>query len=188
MEEARSLLNQYPRYLHLAASKTGPSGEIVEIAIADSNGSALLDEFVRPRGAIRPQLSEIHGITNERVHAAPPWPEVWPKVRPVLLGQTVLCYDPAYCLGLLRQSHQVYHLRLDFDPIQLTGVRSLVAHYHQEVDPRRGVSHDFGLEQAAQALGLSSEAVYFRRSLDDAALLRLILLRLANPAGRLYTE
>lgn len=188
MEDARSLLNQYPRYLHLAASKAGPRGEIVEIAVVDSNGTPILDALVQPRGAIRPQFSQVHGITNERVRAAPTWPETWPQVRAALAGQTVLCYHLTDCLNLLRQSHQAYRLRWDMEQLNMIGIQPIFTRYRQQVDPRAHTHTAYSLEEAAQMLGLSSEAIYYRRTAEDAALLRLILQRLANPAGRLYTE
>lgn len=184
MEEARRWLLLYPSYLHLLASKIGPGGEIVEVAVVDAGGNTLVDELVRPRGVIRPQLSQVHGITNERVRAAPVWAEVWPRVKKALGERPVIVYDAEKILQLMRQSHRIGCLRWDVDEQNLVSARELFARFHQESDPRRGARHVFTLDEAASLLGLSSEPVLYRRALDDARLVRLLLLRMADPAGR----
>ncbi len=113
--ETQQYLFVRPLYLHLSVSKQGLQGEVVEIAILETDGSPLLDELVCPRGAIRPDMSAIHGITNDLVRTAPPWAEVYPRVCLALLDRRVIVYDAATCLGWLRHSTDLAHLRWDVD-------------------------------------------------------------------------
>lgn len=183
MEEAQRLLLQFPRYIHVSTSKSGPRGEIVEIAVVDTNDSKLADELVRPRGVIRPAFSQVHGITNEHLRAAPRWAEVWPQVYKLLEGRLVIAFDHHAVLQLLRQSHQISQLPWDVEEARWHSVLALFARLRREIDPSSS-RHHFHLPEAAELMGISSETVLYRQALDEARLVRTLLLHIANPTGR----
>ena len=178
--EAQQYLYVRPLFLHLAASKHGPQGEVVEAGVLETDGSLLLDELVSPQGAIRPDMSAMHGITNELVRAAPLWAEVYPKVRLALENRRVIAYDPAACLSLMRHSTDLAHLRWEIDEDSFIDVQGLFARYHGQRDPHSGHFRTFPMLEAANMLGLDTETIIYRRALEDAALLRAMLMALAQ--------
>ena len=181
--DTQQYLNVRPLYLHLSASKDGPLGEVVEIAILDTDGSKLVDELVRPQGAIRPQLSAIHGITNELVRAAPTWAEVYPQVRRVLLDRRVVVYDPPISLGLMRRSTDNCHLRWEIDEESFINLKELFARFHAQRQMQSAHFRTYPMLEAANMLGLNTETTLYRRAAEDAALLRNMLLTLARWKG-----
>ena len=178
--ESQQYLFVMPLYLHLVASKQGPQGEVVEIAILETDGSPLLDELICPRGAIRPDMSAIHGITNELVRAAPPWAEVYPRVCLALMERRVIVYDANPCLGWLRHSTDLARLRWDIDDESFVDVAQVFARFHGQREAGSGRFRTYPMLEAADMLGINTETIGYRRAVEDAALLRSILMALAQ--------
>jgi DNA polymerase-3 subunit epsilon len=178
--ETQQYLYVRPLYLHLAASKQGPQGEVVEIAVLETDGTPLLEELVCPRGAIRPDMSAVHGITNELVRAAPPWAEVFPRISLALLERRVVVYDTTACLGVMRHSTELAHLRWDIDEEGFIAVEAIFARFHGQREPGSGRFKSYPLLEAADMLGLNTETIGYRRALEDAALVRSMLMALAQ--------
>jgi DNA polymerase-3 subunit epsilon len=178
--ETQQYLFVRPLYLHLSVSKQGLQGEVVELAILETDGSPLLDELVCPRGAIRPDMSAIHGITNDLVRTAPPWAEVYPRVCLALLDRRVIVYDAATCLGWLRHSTDLAHLRWDVDDESFIDIAAVFARYHGQREAGSGRFRTFPMLEAANMLGLDTESIGHRRAIEDAALLRSMLMALAQ--------
>ncbi|HSQ17177.1 MAG TPA: 3'-5' exonuclease [Anaerolineales bacterium] len=178
--EAQQYLFVRPLYLHLAASKHDLQGEVVEVAILETDGSPLLEDLVRPQGTIRPDMSAVHGITNELVRAAPPWAEVYPRVRLALEERRVVVYDVATCLGLMHRSTDLAHLRWEIDEENFIDVQSLFARFHGQRAAGSTRFQTYPMLEAANMLGLNTETIGHRRALEDAALLRAMLMALAQ--------
>jgi len=178
--ETQQYLLVRPLYLHLAASKHGPQGEVVELAVLETDGTSLLDELVCPRGAIRPDMSSVHGITNELVHAAPLWAEVYPRVCLALLERRVVVYDRLACLGVLRHSTDLARLRWDFDGDDFIDISAVFARFHGQREAGTGRFRTYPMLEAADMLGLNTETVGYRRTIEDATLLRSMLMALAQ--------
>jgi DNA polymerase-3 subunit epsilon len=89
----------------LDTETTGLDGaaEIVEIAVVDGQGRALLDTLVRPDGCIPQEVVRIHGIDDGMVRGAPHWAEVYPLVLPLLAGREVVVYNAAFDFRLVNQ-------------------------------------------------------------------------------------
>ncbi len=169
-----------PLYLHLAASKHGPQGEVVELAVLETDGSPLLDELVSPRGAIRPDMSAVHGITNELVRAAPAWAELYPRVCVALQERRVVVYDRTACLGVLRHSTNLACLRWDFKGDDFIDLSAVFARFHGQREAGTGRFRTYPMLEAANILGLNTETVGYRRAIEDATLLRSMLMALAQ--------
>lgn len=90
----------------------GSDAEIIELALLDSRGAPLLDTLVRPQGAIPAAATRVHGITDADVVAAPSFRAVAAMLTGLLTNRTVLIYNAAYDLRLLRQSAARHGLAL----------------------------------------------------------------------------
>ena len=74
---------------------------IVQIAITDSDGNALLNTLVHQRWAIPSKATAIHGITTEMTKGAPRWAEILPAVVALTAGKTAIIYNTAFDLGAI---------------------------------------------------------------------------------------
>lgn len=88
----------------------GYADEIVQIAIIDLAGTALLDTFVKPTRPIPHDAYRIHRIANATVAQSPSFADLVPQLRQILAGAEVLIYNAAYDERLLEQSAQAHRL------------------------------------------------------------------------------
>jgi len=82
--------------------------EIVQVAILGHDGETLMDTLVRPTQPISPESTALHGITDADVMGAPLFPEVFAHIQEVVAGKTVVIYNAAFDLRLIRQSLAKY--------------------------------------------------------------------------------
>jgi hypothetical protein len=83
--------------IYLDTETTGLSprqgATIVELAIVDDRGKALIDTLVNPRVDIPWQATKVHGITNEMVRRRPTLRELMPQIREIIKGEEYQVYD-----------------------------------------------------------------------------------------------
>ncbi len=101
---AKVMLDQKALILDTETTGLGGDAEIVQIAIIDCDGHTILESLVKPVGAIPDTAIRIHGITPERVAVAPRWADLWPVVRAIVQGRTVVVFNASYDRELLLQS------------------------------------------------------------------------------------
>lgn len=91
-------------YLILDTETTGlgSDAEICQIAIINSDGNTLLDTLVKPVKPIPSDATAIHGITNEMVKDAEPFPIN--KIIRTIAGKNVIIYNRAYDVTMLYRS------------------------------------------------------------------------------------
>lgn len=77
--------------------------EIVQIAVIDPTGKALLNTYVQPLRAGRLlekhdglSASDINGITPDMLTNAPIWPDVYAQLATILTGKRVVIYNAAF--------------------------------------------------------------------------------------------
>lgn len=69
---------------------------IVELAIVDENGDAVLQTLVDPGKCIPPEATAVHGITDAMILKAPRLSQLWPQIEALLSGHSVVAYNAAY--------------------------------------------------------------------------------------------
>ncbi len=158
----------------------GPLAEIVDIAVVDGRGQLLLDSYVRPDGAIPPDATRIHGITDRHVAGAPRWGAVYPRLASLLSGRTVVVYNAAFDLEMVNQMNR----RFGLPPIggwQCAMLR--YAEFVAEWNAKRGEYRWHKLEAALLTLGHPPSP---HRAAGDAHGCRLVVEAMATArAGRL---
>lgn len=84
---------------------------IVEVAIVDNSGRALVNTLIDPQRSIPLQATRIHGITNDMVRGKPTIAELMPCIVDVIRAEQVVIYnakfDAPFFPGGLRQAHCV---------------------------------------------------------------------------------
>jgi len=111
-EWARSLLKRSDWViLDTETTGLGPKDEIIQIAIMNPEGRALLDTLIRPSQPISPTASAIHGILDADLLSAPTYKEICSRIEKCLKGKTVVIYNADYDMRLLMQTHSRYNLR-----------------------------------------------------------------------------
>lgn len=82
----------------------GTADQVIELGILGLDGTVLLDTLVRPTCRISPKATEVNGITEEQVAAAPSWAVVWRQAEPLLKGKRLIAYNAAFDVRMLKQS------------------------------------------------------------------------------------
>ena len=179
IETAQAVLKNNPVYLDTETTGLGNSDEIVEISIVADDGSVLLETLIKPSQPIPAGASAIHGLYDEDVKAARPWPIVWPEVRAALFGRLVVIYNAPYDLRLLQQSHARYKLPWK-DRFNTFDMLKLYSEYNGEWDKKRGAYRYISLDAAGQQCGIALPNAH--RATADTLLTRALLHHLAGVA------
>lgn len=105
VRRARMMLDD-PYLLIFDTETTGldSTAEIVEIGIVDRDGQPVYHSLVRPQRPIPAEASEIHGITDQDVAAAPCFADIAPHLGALFAGRQVAAYNAEFDVRLLRQS------------------------------------------------------------------------------------
>ncbi len=82
----------------------GSDAEIVEIAIIDAHGNALLNTLVKPSNPIPDDVIAIHGITNQMVIDAPVWADIVDQVKMVLYNYRTWAYNAQFDMRMMLQN------------------------------------------------------------------------------------
>jgi DNA polymerase III subunit epsilon len=89
------------------------NAQVVQIAVVDPEGNALMETLIRPTCAIGAGAQAIHGITAEQVASAPTLAEMWPTLYAILRrAAAIIIYNAAFDLARLNASLAPYALAL----------------------------------------------------------------------------
>lgn len=84
-------------FINTETTGLGPDDEIVEIAIVDENGKAVLDTLVKPvNHTAWSEAQYIHKISPEMVNQAPTYDELKAQIREIVRGEIVIIYNKDY--------------------------------------------------------------------------------------------
>lgn len=178
---ARSLHEYAPVFLDTETTGTGPTAEIIEIAIVGYDGRPLFDSLVKPRGSSEPEALRVHGITEDMLVDAPTWDKVWIQVEPILTSNWVGVYNLDFDLRLMKQTLQRYMLKWRAPEERLFCVMKLYAQFAGDWDYRRSSYRWHSLEEAGRQCGIALQNVH--RALGDALLTRALFEYMVNWTG-----
>ena len=179
--QAQQRLLRKPVYLDTETTGLGPTAEIVEIAIVDTDGSLLFESLVKPRGAMDPEAQRVHKIAPEMLQEAPGWVDIWPQVETALAGRTIGVYNVDFDLRLMKQSHTRSWLRWQLNDGAFFCIMKLYAQFNGEWDVKRGGYRNVSLDMAGKQAGIAIPNSH--RAHDDARLAKALLEYMAGWRG-----
>jgi len=145
---AAQWLAEDPLILDTETTGLGPTDEVVQVALVDARGEAIVSTLVRPTRPIPPDASRVHGIRDVHVLDAPTGAEVLARLEPLLRGRAVCAYNAPFDLRLLRQTASVWRVR--FAPPAANCVMRLFARFAGEWNDRYGDYRWHSLTAAAE--------------------------------------
>lgn len=150
--------------------------EIIDIAVIDPSGYAVLETLLNPRGPIPGEASAIHGITKEMTFGCPEWPSVKRKLIEVIKGKDVLVYNAKYDRHMMHCSDEMWDLgNTDYHGIATWHCVMLAyADFHGEWDDYHGNNRWQKLTTACELEGVTVQDAH--RAIGDCRM-TLDLLR-----------
>jgi DNA polymerase III epsilon subunit-like protein len=87
-----------PLFLDTETTGLSPTAgdAVVEIAIVDADGRAVLNTLVDPGRTIPWQATSVHGITNEMVRGQPTLTQLMPQIRKIISKEIVVIYNSSF--------------------------------------------------------------------------------------------
>jgi DNA polymerase-3 subunit epsilon len=88
---------------------SGPSIEVVELALGDCAGRIVFHTLVRPLYNREPRATKAQRFHAGEFSSAPEWPEVWAAVAPLLDNRLLIAYNAAFdrrALAAMRVRHR----------------------------------------------------------------------------------
>jgi DNA polymerase III epsilon subunit-like protein len=172
-------------YVILDTKTTGKHGEIIEIAIIDSQGHTLLNQLLQPSMAIEELASRIHRITPMMLLHAPGLQQVWPAILACLQGKQVITYNAYFDYRRIEYSANLYNLILPDWPFHCM-MMAYADHWRAPLYKNHHPWQKLGSACCQQNVDLS--LVTSIRALGDAQMTLALIQRLAElgPAAPTY--
>jgi DNA polymerase-3 subunit epsilon len=177
IEQAKEILTFRPLYLDTETTGLDSKDEIIEIAIIDDDEQVVFESLVRPSQPIPSSATLLHGIRNEDVQSARPWPIVWQQVQLVLHNQRVVIYNAEFDLRLMQQSHARYRMPWNVK-VASFDLMKLYAQFRGEWDERRRSYRYHSLANAGVQCKISLPNAH--RAVADTLLARALLHYIAS--------
>ena len=177
IELARQVCSKNPVYVDTETTGLKSEDEIVEISIVDHAGQVLLETLVRPTRPIPAEATRIHGITNEEVRLARPWPIIWNEIKLMLSGKLVVFYNADFDLRMIQQSLAIYKMPFTKN-FQHFDLLKLYAEYRGDWDSNRRAYRYQSLADAGRQCNITLPNAH--RSTADTLLTRALLLHIAG--------
>jgi DNA polymerase III epsilon subunit-like protein len=87
------------------------SDQVIELAVVDLQGNALLDTRIRTLVPIGDGARAVHGISTQDLADAPTFAEVWPRLAELWQGKTVAVFNAEFDERLLKQTRYAHDIK-----------------------------------------------------------------------------
>lgn len=167
-------MNKLPDEFYILDTETtglGESDEIVEIAILNQYGEAVLNTLIKPTQNIPDDAMDIHGITNEMVADAPTWDEITLPQGMRDFNYPIFIYNAAFDVRLWKQScftrFVTTGIPINFPPtsVLFNNAHCVMRMANEALNTERWVS----LVAAAKHYGITFDGLTPHRAASDCA-------------------
>lgn len=161
--------------------------QAVEIGIIDQDGKEIFHSLCKPDIPMPTAASEIHGITDDQLVAAPIFAEIWPKLVELLTSSTVPIYawNADFDRQMLHKSAKRFQLDIPDtlrDPNRWRCAMRLHARWYGEWSNGKNDYRWQPLEWACSELEIQDSGRH--RAIDDAQNALKVLRGIAERAGK----
>jgi DNA polymerase III subunit epsilon len=175
IRKAKELLLTRPLFLDSETTGLGVDDEIIEIAILDHESRVVYEQLVKPNKKIPADATRLHGITNDHVHMAPSWDEVWPVIVKIIQNRYVGTYNVDFDLRMIRQTNAIHQVNW-----QNSNKFFCVMKLYAEFFPYGGGRYQ-KLEDAGRQCGITLPNSH--RAKDDTLLAIKVFEKIAKSSG-----
>jgi DNA polymerase III epsilon subunit-like protein len=104
----------FPNLAFLEIDTTGLSADadIIRLKVLNTQGTAVLDQFIQPSHPLPAETTRITGISNQDVMYAPTVIQVWEDIRDAVRGKYVLSYNLDFDMGKLKETTKRHSLEV----------------------------------------------------------------------------
>ena len=148
---------------------------VLEIGVVKFRGDEILDTFstlINPGRPIPPKITDLTGITNADVEAAPSLFTVLPGLRSFVRDLPIIAHNVAFDVGFLNRQ-RLFLDNLAIDTFELAGI--LIPHAER-----------YGLGALAREVGIELPATH--RALDDAKVAHQLYVKMFERAHDIPTK
>lgn len=184
IRQARAWLEEKPLYLDTETTGFSNFDQVINLALVDSNGTALIDTLIRPTVPIDPGAEAIHGIRNEDIADAPGFNEIMINLIKLTEGRRVLIYNADFDQRLLRQSLAACKLRKPAVMAKVSCVMLLYAQFFGEWNNYRQSYTWQSQAKAAKHLNIKLPADLHRAAADAKLCREIVMAMAATPLPR----
>ncbi|MCA9858990.1 MAG: 3'-5' exonuclease [Thermomicrobiales bacterium] len=100
--------NSKTLFLDTETTGLGPHAEIIDLAVLDLDGNALIDTLIAPSICIPAESSRIHGIVDADVQNAPAWSDIYPELAGLIRERPVVVYNASFDQRMIAACCRVY--------------------------------------------------------------------------------
>jgi DNA polymerase III epsilon subunit-like protein len=100
----REVISAPDRFVILDTETTGLHGEVIDLAIIDTQGRELYNSLLKPLCAIEPKAEATHHISAKMLQDAPTIVGEWPKICEILMGRAVITYNAKFDFNRIKFS------------------------------------------------------------------------------------
>lgn len=170
VRQARAWLKEKPLFLDTETTGFSVHDVVINLALINSNGQALIDTLIRPTVPISDKAAAIHGIKNSDIQASTPsFNEILPKLTRLTKDRLILIYNADFDLRLLRQSAEKYGGKTLPYIYNVACAMRLYAQFYGEKQTQQNAARQLSLELPAN----------LHRAAADAKLCREIVMAMA---------
>jgi len=102
-------LNERALIIDTETVGAGPTIEIIEIALGDTNGQIIYETLVQPAFNPLPPPSKHHRFVKTELMNAPHWTDIWPTLSSLIEGRLLVAYNAAFDRRALAATCSRYH-------------------------------------------------------------------------------
>lgn len=102
-------LNERTLIIDTETVGAGPTIEIIEIAIGDTNGRIIYETLVKPVFNPLPPPSKHHRFDKAEFASAPAWTDIWPTLSSLIENRLLVAYNAAFDRRALAATCSRYH-------------------------------------------------------------------------------
>ncbi len=157
--------------------------EIIQWAVCDQHGAVLGSGYVKPTVPISLDAFEVHGIAEEQLADAPTFETIWPTIRELLAGKTVVIYNANFDSGMLWSSARPSGIEVPYDLFKDVCAMELFARFYGEIHEYYDTYTWQKLTTAIRVLGIEARWPPHHAE-HDAAATALLIKKLADLADQ----